>query len=88
MRSSWHAQVEHCGFTDEQLRPCAYSAAPFLTNPKAVQQGDVTEDAVLLAKLCPSRRTMRPAACRAGGTTADAYVRAKLAASMDLKTAA
>jgi NitT/TauT family transport system substrate-binding protein len=35
------------GFTDDQLRPFTYSAAPFLADPKAIQQGYVTEDALL-----------------------------------------
>lgn len=41
------------GFSDEQLRPFAYSAAPFLADPKAVQQGYITEDAMLLGKALP-----------------------------------
>jgi NitT/TauT family transport system substrate-binding protein len=35
------------GFTDNQLRPFTYSAAPFLADPTAIQQGYVTEDALL-----------------------------------------
>ncbi len=35
------------GFTDDQLRPYTYSPAPFLADPKAIQQGYVTEDALL-----------------------------------------
>ncbi len=35
------------GFTDSQLRPFTYSAAPFLADPTAIQQGYVTEDAYL-----------------------------------------
>jgi NitT/TauT family transport system substrate-binding protein len=38
------------GFTDSQLRPYTYSAAPFLADPTAVQQGYVTEDAFVLGK--------------------------------------
>jgi NitT/TauT family transport system substrate-binding protein len=40
-------RAEH-GFTDDQVRPYAYSAAPFLADETAVQQGYVTEDAFLL----------------------------------------
>lgn len=40
-------KAEH-GFSDEQLQPYAYSAAPFLVDEMAVQQGYVTEDAFLL----------------------------------------
>jgi NitT/TauT family transport system substrate-binding protein len=35
------------GFTDDQLRPYTYSAAPLLADVKAIQQGYVTEDALL-----------------------------------------
>lgn len=45
-------KVKH-GFTDDQLRPFAYSAAPFLADKKAVQQGYITEDALLLGKVLP-----------------------------------
>ena len=34
------------GFTDDQLRPYTYSPAPFLADPKAIQQGYATEDAL------------------------------------------
>jgi len=40
-------KAEH-GFRDEQLRPYAYSSAPFLADKRAVQQGYVTEDVFLL----------------------------------------
>ncbi|MEM1361505.1 MAG: ABC transporter substrate-binding protein [Pseudomonadota bacterium] len=40
-------KAEH-GFSDDQLEPYAYSAAPFLADPQAVQQGYITEDALLL----------------------------------------
>lgn len=40
-------KAEH-GFKDEQLAPYAYSAAPFLADTSAVQQGYITEDAFLL----------------------------------------
>jgi NitT/TauT family transport system substrate-binding protein len=49
----WQFLKRKFGFTDEQLRPYTYSAAPFLVNPKAVQQGYITEDAMLLGKAMP-----------------------------------
>jgi NitT/TauT family transport system substrate-binding protein len=49
----WQFLKRRHGFRDEQLRPYTYSAAPFLVNPKAVQQGYVTEDALLLGKGLP-----------------------------------
>jgi len=36
------------GFTDEQLRPYTYNAAPFLADKTAVQQGYVTNDGFIL----------------------------------------
>ncbi len=41
------------GFTDDQLRPFTYSAAPFLADPTAIQQGYVTEDALLRGSQMP-----------------------------------
>jgi NitT/TauT family transport system substrate-binding protein len=49
----WQFLKRRWGFSDEQLRPYTYSAAPFLADPKAVQQGYVTEDALLLGKALP-----------------------------------
>ncbi len=44
----WQYLVAEHGFSDAQLQPYAYSAAPFLADPAAVQQGYVTEDAMIL----------------------------------------
>jgi NitT/TauT family transport system substrate-binding protein len=49
----WAFLKQKHGFDDSQLRPYAYSAVPFLADPKAVQQGYVTEDAMLLGKALP-----------------------------------
>ena len=49
----WQFLKQKYGFTDEQLRPYTYNAAPFLADPKAVQQGYVTEDALLLGAQLP-----------------------------------
>ena len=49
----WQFLKARYGFSDDQLRPYAYSSVPFLADPKAVQQGYITEDAVLLGKLLP-----------------------------------
>lgn len=46
----WQFLKRRHGFSDEQLKPYTYSAAPFLADVKAVQQGYVTEDAMLLGK--------------------------------------
>jgi len=49
----WQFLKQKHGFSDSQLRPYTYSAAPFLVDAKAVQQGYVTEDALLLGKALP-----------------------------------
>ena len=49
----WQFLKQKFGFTDDQLRPYTYSAAPFLADPTAIQQGYVTEDAFLLGKQMP-----------------------------------
>ena len=49
----WQFLKRRHGFSDEQLRPYTYSAAPFLVNKEAVQQGYITEDAMLLGKAMP-----------------------------------
>jgi NitT/TauT family transport system substrate-binding protein len=49
----WQFLKRRHGFSDSQLRPYTYSAAPFLADPRAVQQGYITEDAMLLGKSLP-----------------------------------
>lgn len=49
----WQFLKTKYGFSDDDIRPYTYSAAPFLADPKAVQQGYVTEDAFLLGKDLP-----------------------------------
>jgi NitT/TauT family transport system substrate-binding protein len=49
----WQFLKQKFGFTDDQLRPYTYSAAPFLADPTAIQQGYVTEDAFLLGAQMP-----------------------------------
>ena len=49
----WQFLKARYGFTDEQVRPYTYSSVPFLADPKAVQQGYITEDALLLGKQLP-----------------------------------
>ena len=49
----WQFLKTKYGFSDEQLKPYTYSAAPFLSDPKVVQQGYITEDAYLLGKVMP-----------------------------------
>lgn len=49
----WQFLKMQYGFSDEQIRPYTYSAAPFLADPQAVQQGYITEDAFLLGEALP-----------------------------------
>lgn len=49
----WAFLKQKHGFDDSQLRPYAYSSVPFLADVKAVQQGYITEDAMLLGKALP-----------------------------------
>jgi NitT/TauT family transport system substrate-binding protein len=49
----WQFLKVKYGFSDKQLRPYTYSAAPFLADVTAVQQGYVTEDALLLGEHLP-----------------------------------
>ena len=49
----WQFLKYKFGFTDDQLRPFTYSPAPFLANPKAIQQGYATEDALLRGAQMP-----------------------------------
>jgi NitT/TauT family transport system substrate-binding protein len=49
----WQFLKQKYGFSDDQLRPYTYDPAPFLANAKAVQQGYVTEDAMLLGEHLP-----------------------------------
>lgn len=50
----WQFLKAEYGFSDDQLEPYAYSAAPFLADTTAVQQGYVTEDAFLLGSEMPA----------------------------------
>ncbi len=50
----WQFLKAKFGFSDDQLAAYSYSAAPFLADPKAVQQGYITEDALLLGKALPA----------------------------------
>jgi NitT/TauT family transport system substrate-binding protein len=49
----WQFLKQKYGFSDAQLRPFAYSAAPFLADKTAIQQGYVTEDGLLLSAQMP-----------------------------------
>ncbi len=49
----WQFLKAQYGFSDDQVRAYTYSAAPFLADPTAVQQGYITEDALLLGAELP-----------------------------------
>jgi NitT/TauT family transport system substrate-binding protein len=42
--TSWAFLKSKFGYTDEQIRPYAFSVAPFLADPKAIQQGYLTSE--------------------------------------------
>lgn len=49
----WQFLKASKGFDDAQLRPFSYTAGPFLADKKAIQQGYITEDAMMLGKELP-----------------------------------
>ena len=48
--TSWLFLKEKFGYTDDQIRPYAFSVAPFLADPKAVQQGYLTSEPFIIEK--------------------------------------
>ena len=42
--TGWLFLKQKFGYTDDQIRPYTFSVAPFLANPKAIQQGYVTSE--------------------------------------------
>ena len=48
--TSWQFLTQKFGYTDDQIRPYAFSVAPFLADPKAIQQGFVTSEAYSIAQ--------------------------------------
>src|SRR5271163_237256 len=48
--TSWMFLKSKFGYTDDQIRPYAFSVAPFLADPKAVQQGYLTSEPFTIEK--------------------------------------
>jgi NitT/TauT family transport system substrate-binding protein len=48
--TSWLFLKEKFGYTDDQIRPYAFSVAPFLADPNAVQQGYLTSEPFMIEK--------------------------------------
>jgi NitT/TauT family transport system substrate-binding protein len=46
--TGWLFLKKKFGYTDDQIRPYTFSVAPFLANPKAIQQGYVTSEPFLI----------------------------------------
>jgi NitT/TauT family transport system substrate-binding protein len=46
----WVFLKQQFGYTDDQIRPYAFSVAPFLADPKAVQQGYLTSEPFIIEK--------------------------------------
>ena len=48
--TSWLFLKEKFGYTDDQIRPYTFSAAPFLADPNAIQQGYLTSEPFTIEK--------------------------------------
>ena len=48
--TSWLFLKQKFGYTDDQIRPYGFSVAPFLADPKAVQQGYLTSEPFTIEK--------------------------------------
>lgn len=48
--TAWLFLKQKFGYTDDQIRPYAFSVAPFLADPKAIQQGYVTSEPFIIEK--------------------------------------
>jgi NitT/TauT family transport system substrate-binding protein len=48
--TSWLFLKEKFGYTDDQIRPYGFNVAPFLADPKAVQQGYLTSEPFTIEK--------------------------------------
>ena len=48
--TNWLFLKQKFGYTDDQIRPYTFSAAPFLADPKAIQQGYLTSEPFIIEK--------------------------------------
>jgi NitT/TauT family transport system substrate-binding protein len=48
--TSWQFLKQKFGYTDDQIRPYAFSVAPFLADPRAIQQGYLASEPFTIAK--------------------------------------
>jgi NitT/TauT family transport system substrate-binding protein len=48
--TSWQFLKQKFGYTDDQVRPYTFSVAPFLADPRAIQQGYVTSEPFIIEK--------------------------------------
>ena len=48
--TSWQFLKQKFGYTDDQIRPYTFSVAPFLADPKAIQQGYLTSEPFTIEK--------------------------------------
>jgi NitT/TauT family transport system substrate-binding protein len=48
--TSWLFLKQKFGYTDDQIRPYAFSVAPFLADPKSIQQGYLTSEPFIIEK--------------------------------------
>jgi NitT/TauT family transport system substrate-binding protein len=48
--TSWQFLKQKFGYTDDQIRPYSFSVAPFLADPRAIQQGYLTSEPFMIEK--------------------------------------
>ncbi|MBV9824545.1 MAG: ABC transporter substrate-binding protein [Alphaproteobacteria bacterium] len=48
--TSWLYLKQKFGYTDDQIRPYSFSVAPFLADPKSIQQGYLTSEPFMIEK--------------------------------------
>jgi len=48
--TAWLFLKQKFGYTDDQIRPYAFSVAPFLADPKSIQQGYLTSEPFIIEK--------------------------------------
>jgi NitT/TauT family transport system substrate-binding protein len=58
--TSWLFLKEKFGYTDDQIRPYTFSAAPFLADKQAIQQGYLTSEPFTIEKALGEKEGVKP----------------------------
>ena len=58
--TSWQFLKQKFGYSDDQIRPYGFSVAPFLADPKAIQQGYLTSEPLTIEKALRDNNGGRP----------------------------